>query len=609
MADIDLSGFDGKDGRPAFNIIGTSYDNTFTGVFDGNGHTISHVTITGKDHLGLFGLLEPGAEVKNLGVVDVNIAGSGDYVGGLVGENVGAVTACYSTGIVSGDSSVGGLVGRNGGRLGDSWDGGGVTNCYSTAAVTGTGDCVGGLVGSNTGNWPAESIVASSFWDTQTSGQTTSDGGTGTTTAQIQDMQTYREAGWDFVGEKENGLHEVWQMPEGGGYPVLAILRGYTPPKLQGLGTPQDPYLISDAMELGAMIYYNPYAHYRLAASIDLSGIRWGAAVIPWFAGAFDGTGLTISHLTINGASNLGLFGRLESGAEVKDLGLVEVNITSSGNYVGGLAGAGGTITNCYATGRVSGKDYVGGLVGSGGTITNCDAAASVSGEDCVGGLVGYNYSGTVVTRCSSTGAVTGTGWGVGGLVGYNWWGEVTQCYSSGAVSGNNYVAGLMGHNNYGQVTKCYSTGAVNGTGWAVGGLVGYNNRGTVTDCFWDIETSGQATSDVGMGKTTAEMQTASTFLEAGWDFVGETQNGTENIWAICEGLDYPKLAWQFVIGDYNGDGHTDFMDFCIFGQRWLGTESSFFCAGGGTDLTNDGFIRFEDLMIFADKWLTRMAP
>jgi hypothetical protein len=138
---------------------------------------------------------------------------------------------------------------------------------------------------------------------------------------------------------------------------------------------------------------------------------------------------------------------------------------------------------------------------------------------------------------------------------------------------------------------------------------VGFNSPfpepvGFVTESFWDTQTSGQATSTAGTGKTTAQMQKASTFLEAGWDFVGESQNGTENIWAICEGLDYPKLTWQFVVGDYNGDGRTDFVDFCIFGQRWLGTDSSFWCPGGGTDLTNDAFVDFEDLIVLADNWL-----
>ena len=66
-------------------------------------------------------------------------------------------------------------------------------------------------------------------------------------------------------------------------------------------------------------------------------------------------------------------------------------------------------------------------------------------------------------------------------------------------------------------------------------------------DSFWDIETSGQAESAGGEGKTTAEMQMKSTFTDAVWDFVDETENGTENIWWILEGLDYPRLWWELV--------------------------------------------------------------
>jgi hypothetical protein len=103
-----------------------------------------------------------------------------------------------------------------------------------------------------------------------------------------------------------------------------------------------------------------------------------------------------------------------------------------------------------------------------------------------------------------------------------------------------------------------------------------------------------------------------------GWDLPGrfveffgavaESQNGTEYIWCVCEGADYPKLAWQFVIADFDGDGDTDFMDFCIFGQRWLGTDSSFWCGGGGTDLTNDGLVNWQDLTVLAESWLTGLA-
>jgi hypothetical protein len=77
---------------------------------------------------------------------------------------------------------------------------------------------------------------------------------------------------------------------------------------------------------------------------------------------------------------------------------------------------------------------------------------------------------------------------------------------------------------------------------------LGAASYGTVvTTCFWDTQTSGQASSAGGTGKTTAEMQTASTFLDAGWDFIDETANGTEDIWWILEGQDYPHLWWELI--------------------------------------------------------------
>ncbi|MFC1793083.1 hypothetical protein ACFL3Q_05800 [Planctomycetota bacterium] len=75
---------------------------------------------------------------------------------------------------------------------------------------------------------------------------------------------------------------------------------------------------------------------------------------------------------------------------------------------------------------------------------------------------------------------------------------------------------------------------------------MGYNSEDAlVTSSFWDVETSDQTTSDGGTGKNMAEMQTASTFLEVGWDFMGESANGTDDIWWIDEGNDYPRLSWE----------------------------------------------------------------
>ena len=87
LADLDLTGLH-------FYPIGDAlFPYVYAGTFDGNGHTISHLTVKGEDYLGLFRRLASGADVKNLGVVDVNIAGSGGYIGGASGRELGCCDA------------------------------------------------------------------------------------------------------------------------------------------------------------------------------------------------------------------------------------------------------------------------------------------------------------------------------------------------------------------------------------------------------------------------------------------------------------------------------------------------------------------------------------
>ncbi len=288
---------------------------------------------------------------------------------------------------------------------------------------------------------------------------------------------------------------------------------------------------------------------------------------------------------------------------------------TVSGNEkVGGLIGrnSGGTITKCYATGKISADENdVGGLIGyNSGPVTNCFAAGTVLGDRDVGGLVGDN-SGSIANSCSR-GDASGE-YSIGGLVGGNNGGTISNCYASGTVAGDRNVGGLAGTNTWpGRIAYCYSTGDVTGTR-DVGGLVGWNYEGFVSTSFWDIQTSGRSNmcgrQDQGIGcddsngKTTAEMQTESTFLDAGWDFVAESVNGTEDFWSICDGMDYPKLASQFLIGDFNGDSKVDFVDFAVFAERWLSDDSNFFWCRGA-DLTNDGIVDFSDLKEFVENWL-----
>ena len=146
MADIDLSGFTGTE----FNIIGIYYFDPFSGVFEGNGHTVSNFTYTstGTDHVGLFGFVSgENPEIKNLGLVNPNVdAGTGEYVGSLVGRiREGAITNCFAeSASVSGGSHIGGLVGRND-------DGGRILSCSVNVHVEGSPVDVGGICGDNEG--------------------------------------------------------------------------------------------------------------------------------------------------------------------------------------------------------------------------------------------------------------------------------------------------------------------------------------------------------------------------------------------------------------------------------------------------------------------------
>ncbi len=280
-----------------------------------------------------------------------------------------------------------------------------------------------------------------------------------------------------------------------------------------------------------------------------------------------------------------------------------------------------GMITNCYATGDVTGENRVGGLVGPNwGHISNCYAASSIIGkENTIGGLVGENEVGGMITQCYSTSSVEA--WSqseeVGGLAGENE-STITNCYSMGSVSGDYYVGGVVGYNDDdSMVAHCYSTGIVVGVN-DVGGVVGYNDSGAdILASLWDTQSTNQA-DGVGFdegggtvevyGKTTAQMQTEITFTDYGWDFVGETINGPNDIWRMCvDGLNYPKLWWEFVTGDFVCPDGVDFTDFAVVSLAWLSDNTPTVNWNPECDISEppDGIIDELDLAVFTDNWLT----
>ena len=139
---IDLTG---KDWTP----IGTSFDNSYTGTFDGGGHTITGLTVTTKDQfVGLFGYLNRAGTVKNVVMEGIQITSNHMFgnTGGVAGFSWGTIENCSVSGSVSGTKCVGGVVGAQ--------KAGSITGCSSSATVKGTVD-VGGVAGEKWGSMTA----------------------------------------------------------------------------------------------------------------------------------------------------------------------------------------------------------------------------------------------------------------------------------------------------------------------------------------------------------------------------------------------------------------------------------------------------------------------
>jgi PGF-pre-PGF domain-containing protein len=272
--------------------------------------------------------------------------------------------------------------------------------------------------------------------------------------------------------------------------------------------------------------------HYVLTQNIDMTGFGnfepIGNNSNP-FTGSLDGQNYTAIGLTIECEDFAGLFGNTSTDSIIKNVGLVNVNVTGN-TYVGGLVGLNkGNITNAYSNGIVI-------------------------GNNAVGGLVGLNSEGNV-TNSYSNGNVISTNAYAGGLVGQNY-GCVANSYSTTEVDGNNYVAGFAGSNS-GIINDSYSTGYITGEN-GIGGFVSINS-GTIEKSYWHkIENSvingvgNQPDYEGVSGNSTNEMKSQGTYV--GWDFT--------NTWKIHQSVNdgYPYLVSLFDSYEIfeGGDGSSD---------------------------------------------------
>ena len=243
--------------------------NQFAADFKGNGNTINNLFINRSStwDQSLFGVVHANARIETLGVTNANVTGD-SYIGILASLHQGEIVACYATGKVasSGEQRLGGLVGSlNGGSIASSYStayvsgsgslirigglvgyryNGSVTDSYATGRVSGSATTSGGLIGVSRA--AASGSVSNSYWDTSTSGQTTSagvSGVTGKTTRQLQTPTGYTGiyANWNANLDGVTGNDDPWAFGNKMQYPMLQYkMMSTTPQNSQAMGIPDN---------------------------------------------------------------------------------------------------------------------------------------------------------------------------------------------------------------------------------------------------------------------------------------------------------------------------------------------------------------------------------
>jgi len=317
-------------GGKGWEPIGNRTGGNFTGTFDGQGYVIKDLSINrpDEDNVGLFGFVNAGGVIKDIGVVNATVTGC-NFTGGLVGQNFeGTVSNSHSTGSVTGSKFVGGLVGASGGT---------VSNSYSSGNVTGSGEqewlFVGGLVGASNGT---VSTVSNSY----ATGSVTGTGAGNYTIVGVGGL-----VGNNNFGTVSNSYATGNVTASGSGYSSCAG-------GLAGLnfnnGTVSNSYATGNVTGIGAGRY------------VHVGGL----------VGASNGT-VSNSYSTgsVTGAGNYTFVG-----------GLVGTNFDD------------GTVSNSYSTGNISGTWDVGGLVGYNfGTVSNSFWDMETSGQNASAGGTGEN--------------------------------------------------------------------------------------------------------------------------------------------------------------------------------------------------------------------------
>ncbi len=621
--------------------------NPFSGIFDGRGHEISGIYInTELSDQGLFGYIDDSdsyeCEVKNVGVVDSYIHGlryvggvvgasghgtvtncyntgniSGDYlIGGVVGFNRGTVSGSYNSGTVSGTSPVGGVVGDNdyygtiyncynsgtvsgtnsvGGVAGDN--SGTVSNCYNIGKVSGTinvGDtsnCVGGIVGCNTGEG---AIIANCYNLGNVSGTEVIGGIAGENGDYGIITSCYNLGNVSGAGEHIGGvLGNDWTAlaisncyylsgcaKDGNNVTQYGIgngIQGSTTSDISGktLGLSKEQMKLKDSFvgfDFKNVWTIEPLTGYEYPQFMKYLDKSYGEASAIWdgsVAESFNsGSGTKVDPYIIKTAEQLAYFaasvnsGTTYSGEFIQLANDIKLNDNTKKYWI---LNAAHWIP--IGAGYPANKPFSGTFDGQGHEISGIYIDTALSYQ----GLFGYVSGGTVKNIGVVDSYIHGNS-EVGGVVGDNIKGIVENCYNSGIISGNFQVGGVVGINND-TVENCYNSGIVSGTGDCVGGVVGYNYSNNTVENSYNIGTvSGNSTVGGVVGfndKGTAE-KCYNTGTVSGNFYVGGIVGGNENHY-----ISYNKSIVQtcYNTGTVSGD-------YCVGGVVGSGSATNCYNTG-----------------------------
>ena len=638
-ADLDFAGQE-------LNALGSATQR-FQGLFDGNDHQLSNFALTGGTNLGLFSTIGETGEVRDLTLLDLVVDGGG-RTGTLAGRNMGVITnVILLSGEVTGGARTGGLVGDNrsggeviasashatvsgagqvGGVVGENQNSATIEDVTSTAIVSSTHAYAGGIVGQNNG------LVHASNSSAQVDNSSTYAGGiaginTGTITdasseADVQGDQAYVggivgmnaegdiidcSASGTVLGRNDwiggiaglnSGLIEECSSSAGikgeDGSSGVGGIAGLNSATITNSHSTSEVF--AEGNNVGGVAGNNTGDILNtFAENIIVEGL--GSRV----GGLVGYSTNTVEECGVEGGEVIGLseVGGLIGRAEGLITGVsADTDVTADGLWAGGLIGylrdAGGTneVSDCSASGSVTGTNFTGGLIGYvvAGVVEKCSSSVSVSATDVVGGLVGVNdgtledvhASGTVmasqnfagglvgqnegtirrasasgsvsavsvagglvgtnnalITRSFATGNVSVTVSNAGGLAGQNS-GEINNCYAGGDATGNSGIGGLVGLGfDGGEIDRSHSYGSPTAGSGSAGGLVAALISGaTVSRSYWDSQTSGTTSSAGGSDLLTTHFGSSSSFPD--WDF--------STIWRIDDaddGNSRPVLRWQ----------------------------------------------------------------